>query len=97
MSWYISEKIESNVVPLILIVNRIHESCPHCGKVMLQDESMSIGRSTSDAFPTSISNARRICKSCRRRVGLCFLCHEPVKGVYVWCPGCGTFVVVRLI
>jgi hypothetical protein len=33
--------------------------------------------------------SRRVCKSCRRRVGLCFLCHEPVKGVYVWCPGCG--------
>jgi hypothetical protein len=22
---------------------------------------------------------RRICKSCRSRVALCFLCHEPVK------------------
>lgn len=29
------------------------------------------------------------CKKCRQKVGLCFLCHEPVKGIYVWCPGCG--------
>ena len=20
---------------------------------------------------------------------MCFLCHEPVVGMYVWCPGCG--------
>jgi Zinc-ribbon, C4HC2 type len=33
--------------------------------------------------------ARRACHSCRRRVGMCFLCHEPVTGVFVWCPGCG--------
>ena len=52
---------------------------------MLQDEGISSGGGSS------FSNARRICKNCRRRVGLCFLCHEPVKGVYVWCPGCGTF------
>jgi len=29
------------------------------------------------------------CRSCRQKIGLCFLCHEPVKGVFVWCPGCG--------
>lgn len=59
---------------------------------MLQDENMSSLSTETDAFPSSLSNARRICKSCRRRIGLCFLCHEPVKGLYVWCPGCGTFV-----
>ena len=31
----------------------------------------------------------KFCKTCRRKVGLCFLCHEPVTGVYVMCPGCG--------
>jgi len=31
----------------------------------------------------------RDCKNCRQRIGLCFLCHEPVKGLFVWCPGCG--------
>ena len=60
----------------------IHESCPHCGKALL-DGGASLDESTL---------ARRACKSCRRRVGLCFLCHEPVKGLYVWCPGCGTCV-----
>lgn len=62
---------------------------------MLQDENTSnfSKNAESELLPSSFSNARRICKSCRRRVGLCFLCHEPVKGVYVWCPGCGTFVV----
>ncbi len=29
------------------------------------------------------------CKSCRRKVGRCFICHESVKGMFVWCPGCG--------
>ena len=60
---------------------------------MLQDENMNSNNATSELLPSSFSNARRICKSCRRRVGLCFICHEPVKGVYVWCPGCGTLVV----
>ncbi|MGK3754643.1 MAG: hypothetical protein ACI8RD_006952, partial [Bacillariaceae sp.] len=35
------------------------------------------------------SSARKVCKKCRRRVGMCFICHEPVTGMYVWCPGCG--------
>ena len=30
-----------------------------------------------------------MCRSCRRKVGTCFICHEPVKGMFVWCPGCG--------
>ena len=59
----------------------IHESCPHCGKALPQADGAT--RDPDNTF------ARRACKSCRRRVGLCFLCHEPVKGVYVWCPGCG--------
>jgi len=29
------------------------------------------------------------CRSCRRKVGTCFICHESVKGMFVWCPGCG--------
>mmetsp|Transcript_19354 Transcript_19354/g.27361 ORF Transcript_19354/g.27361 Transcript_19354/m.27361 type:complete len:142 (-) Transcript_19354:437-862(-) len=53
----------------------IHESCPHCGKPVHSDGK--------------VAKYRRACKSCRRRVGLCFLCHEPVNGVFVWCPGCG--------
>ena len=29
------------------------------------------------------------CRSCRQKVGTCFICHESVKGMFVWCPGCG--------
>jgi hypothetical protein len=70
--------------PFIAALNQqsttLHESCPHCGKALLN----------TDATGRDLDNtSRRLCKSCRRRVGLCFLCHEPVKGVYVWCPGCG--------
>lgn len=56
----------------------IHESCPRCGKPLPAPSATDEGAA-----------ARRTCRSCRRRVGFCFLCHEPVRGVYVWCPGCG--------
>lgn len=59
----------------------IHESCPRCGKPLLGSTTI------QDGAPRL--SAQRICRSCRSRVGLCFLCHEPVKGVFVWCPGCG--------
>lgn len=36
-----------------------------------------------------LQNGQRSCKTCRRKVGLCFLCHEPVNGIFVMCPGCG--------
>lgn len=66
--------------------NRIHESCPRCGKAL----------DPSSSSPSS-SSAVRVCQNCRRRVGLCFLCHEPVKGVIVWCPGCGKDQNQRLV
>lgn len=59
--------------PFIAALNQqsttIHEACPRCGKPLL------------DAAVTEpVGGApRRICKSCRTRVALCFLCHEPVK------------------
>ncbi|KAL9185264.1 hypothetical protein ACHAXT_003041 [Thalassiosira profunda] len=55
----------------------IHESCPRCGK---PQDNVASGPQLS---------AQRVCRSCRSRIGLCFLCHEPVKGIFVWCPGCG--------
>lgn len=58
----------------------MHESCPHCGKAILQEEQFD---------PETMTMARRACRSCRKRVGFCFLCHEPVQSLYVWCPGCG--------
>lgn len=53
----------------------IHEACPRCGKPLLDAATEEVGGAP-----------RRICKSCRRRVGLCFLCHEPVKVLHmrVW-------------
>ena len=60
----------------------IHESCPKCGKPLID------GNITGDAGSGRLS-AQRVCRSCRGRVGMCFLCHEPVNGIFVWCPGCG--------
>ncbi len=36
-----------------------------------------------------LQGASTACKSCRRKVGTCFICWQPVKGMFVWCPGCG--------
>jgi hypothetical protein len=71
--------------PLVGALNKqsttIHHACPHCGKALLAGE----GENLQDMS----SSVRRSCKNCRRRIGFCFLCHEPVNGVFVWCPGCG--------
>lgn len=82
-----SSLIKSCKDPFINKLNQqsttISEACPRCGKPLLPSQS-------TDGNSKLTVTARRECKSCRRRVGLCFLCHEPVKGMYVWCPGCGT-------
>jgi Zinc-ribbon, C4HC2 type len=64
----------------------IHQSCPRCGKPIQQTTDASNG---ADGTIQVTSSARQACKNCRRRVGMCFLCHQPVQGVFVWCPGCG--------
>lgn len=62
----------------------IHESCPRCGKPLLG------GTTVQDSSgPNPQLSAQRVCRSCRSMIGMCFLCHEPVKGIFVWCPGCG--------
>ena len=63
----------------------IHESCPKCGKPL---DSTVASDAKSDDIKVGLST-QRVCKRCREQVGLCFLCHEVVKGMYVWCPGCG--------
>jgi WD repeat-containing protein 24 len=72
--------------PMIGALNQtsttIHEACPHCGKPLLVGEGENL-------LDKNSSIVRRSCNSCRRRIGFCFLCHEPVSGVFVWCPGCG--------
>ncbi|KAL7552029.1 hypothetical protein ACHAWF_015240 [Thalassiosira exigua] len=62
----------------------IHESCPRCGKPLLGGTTIQDNSGT-----TSQLSAQRVCRSCRSRIGFCFICHEPVKGLFVWCPGCG--------
>lgn len=63
---------------------RINESCPVCSKPLMGGESVE-AQSGASRQPM----AQRICRSCRGKIGTCFLCHQPVKGVFVWCPGCG--------
>jgi hypothetical protein len=75
-----TEIIQRCIDPYIADSNKtsttIHEACPHCGK-------------PQEAAETPENQARRACKNCRRRIGMCFLCHQPVQGVYIWCPSCG--------
>ena len=33
-------------------------------------------------------SCQKWCRSCRRQVGLCFFCHEPVNRFFLMCPGC---------
>ena len=68
-----------------ILLQSIHESCPRCGKP-LESSADSSGNGNSDMVASS---ARQACKNCRRRVAMCFICHEPVSGVFVCCPGCG--------
>ena len=58
----------------------IHESCPRCGKPLPNEGTGSLS-----------TNVRRVCTNCRHKLGSCFLCHRPVNGYFVWCPGCGKF------
>jgi len=62
----------------------IHESCSGCGKPLLGGTAIQDNAGSKPQL-----SHQRVCRSCRSRVGLCFLCHEPVKGIFVWCPGCG--------
>lgn len=38
---------------------------------------------------SSSSSSSPWCGKCRAMVSQCALCLQPVRGVYVWCPGCG--------
>ena len=51
----------------------IHEACPRCFKPIMH----------------ATTTPLRACKSCHQQIGLCFVCHSPVKGMFVWCSGCG--------
>ncbi|KAL7519039.1 hypothetical protein ACHAWX_004612 [Stephanocyclus meneghinianus] len=62
----------------------INEACPHCSKPLMGGTAM------EDQSGVSRHHMyQRVCRNCRGRIGLCFLCHQPVKGIFVWCPGCG--------
>ena len=66
----------------------LHEACPQCGKP-IESVSATDGNSATIIKQGDAAGPYRTCKRCRMRVGQCFLCHEVVKGMYVWCPGCG--------
>ncbi|KAL7573899.1 hypothetical protein ACA910_001913 [Epithemia clementina (nom. ined.)] len=61
----------------------ISESCQRCGKAILAD------RRNTDQNHHHSGEARRMCKSCKRIIGSCSICQEPVTGMFIWCPGCG--------
>eukprot|EP00586_Coscinodiscus_wailesii_P016091 CAMPEP_0172511608 /NCGR_PEP_ID=MMETSP1066-20121228/237693_1 /TAXON_ID=671091 /ORGANISM="Coscinodiscus wailesii, Strain CCMP2513" /LENGTH=314 /DNA_ID=CAMNT_0013291057 /DNA_START=54 /DNA_END=995 /DNA_ORIENTATION=- len=77
----------------------IYEACPYCSKPLPQTAPHHQAKITAnDASQRkqygrdticSSGAARRVCQNCQRRIGLCFLCQETVKGLFVWCPGCG--------
>jgi len=78
----------------ILYINNLNqqsttvtESCANCSKP-LQDVTII---SETDHWGQEIKSltAQKTCKNCRQRLRLCFLCHQPVMGVFAWCPGCG--------
>ena len=76
--------------PVVAALNQqsttIHESCPDCGKPL---DSTAASVADKDEDVKAGLSAQRVCKRCRKQVGLCFLCHQVVKGMFVWCPGCG--------
>jgi len=77
--------------PVVAALNQqsttIHESCPDCGKPL---DSTAVSNDDKEDKEVKVGlSAQRVCKRCRKRVGLCFLCHQVVKGMFVWCPGCG--------
>jgi len=80
--------IRSSNDPFVAALNQqsttIHEACPRCGKPLSSTDNSFVDGNVDEG-----GTPRRVCRSCRRRVGMCFLCHEPVRGMYVWCPGCG--------
>lgn len=80
--------IRSSGDPVVGALNQqsttIHESCPRCGKPFVGGTTIQNSSASSPQL-----SAQRVCRSCRGRIGFCFLCHEPVKGIFVTCPGCG--------
>jgi len=86
--------------PVVAALNQnsttIHESCPSCGKqlqgvtTIVDDIATNNGDfGGGNSNKSLILTTQRACKNCRRRIGQCFLCHLPVKDLFVWCPGCG--------
>jgi len=83
--------ISNSADPVVAALNQqsttIHESCPDCGKPL---DSTAVSNDDKEDKEVKVGlSAQRVCKRCRKRVGLCFLCHQVVKGMFVWCPGCG--------
>jgi len=75
---------------------QIYESCSSCNKPLrgVFDTSRGIrkgggGERGKGGERKNVMIAQRACNSCRVKIGICFICHAPVKSLFVWCPGCG--------
>lgn len=62
----------------------MYAACANCRR------PTGLGTAASDASSSSSSTSSSPwCGKCRALVSQCALCLQPVRGVYVWCPGCG--------
>ncbi|KAJ1986589.1 SEA (Seh1-associated) complex subunit [Coemansia sp. RSA 1358] len=57
----------------ILVRNIIVMDCSHCGAQLTTLPDVGISH----------------CAECQRKSNSCIVCHEPVRGLFIWCQGCG--------
>ena len=77
---------------------QIYESCSACNKPLrgvfdtaFRYSANPGGVSTSSSNQRkrrTVLTAQRACNSCRKKIGMCVICHQPVKSLFSWCPGC---------
>ncbi|GMI45130.1 hypothetical protein TrCOL_g10613 [Triparma columacea] len=58
----------------------VNNSCPSCLKPVLLDQV---------SASSSSGRVLRSCSSCKKKVALCALCHDPVRLLCQYCAGCG--------
>jgi hypothetical protein len=61
----------------------MYAACANCRS------SIGLGTAAASDSASPSSSSSPWCRSCRSPVSRCALCLQPVRGVYVWCPGCG--------
>lgn len=58
-------------------------------EIAKQNQSSTTVNESCPTCGKPLQGGKRSCKTCRRKVGLCFLCYQPVKKLFAMCPGCG--------